>query len=144
MATARVTADQTVVGTTPTTVTDLTFAVAANTSYWFRFVVHYFTDATTTGARFGVTGPASPTALRVGGLLPTGTGAANYGSQTAYDTAIFNATTGPGATNVMGIIEGVFRNGSNAGNFSLRFWAEVVSPGSVTIRLNSHGIMNAF
>ena len=144
MAVARVTADRSVIGTAFADVTDLTFSVLANTNYYFRFVVHYTTNATTTGARFAVNGPAAPTALRVGGILPTGTGAANFGSQTAYDTAIFAATTGPGATPVMGLVEGIFRNGPNAGTFALRFAAEVISPGQVTVLTNSHGILVSF
>jgi hypothetical protein len=138
---ARVTANRSVTGTAFADVTDLTFPVAANTDYSFRFVVHYTTNATTTGARFAINGPASQTALRVGGLLPTGTGAMNTGSQTAYNTAIFAATTGPGATAVMGIIEGVFRNGANAGTLALRLAAEVISPGQVTVLANSHGVL---
>jgi hypothetical protein len=140
----RVTADRTVTGTAFADVTDMTFSVAASTNYFFRFLVHYTTNATTTGARFAVNGPASPTAVRVGGFLPTGGTAANYGSQSAYDTAIFAATTGPGGTSVFGVIEGVLRNGSNAGTLALRAAAEVVSPGAVTVLTNSHGILVAF
>ena len=142
MAVARKTADQTVVGVAFSDVTDLTFSVAANTDYYFRFIVHYRTNATTTGARFAINGPATPTALRVGGHLPTSTTAANFGSQTAYDTAIFAATAGPGATTVMCIIEGVFRNGANAGTLALRMAAELASPGSITAYTDSHGILN--
>lgn len=141
MAFARVTADRNVIGTAFANLTDLSFPVEANTSYYFRFVIHYTTNLTTTGARFAVNGPASPTGLRVGGLLPTGTAAMNAGSQTAYDTAIFAATTGPGSTPVMGIIEGLFRNGPNAGTFGLRFAAEVASPGQVNVLANSHAFL---
>lgn len=141
MAVARKTADQTTTGTAFENVTDLTFAVAATTDYYFRFLVHYRTSATTVGALFAINGPATPTALRVGGLLPTGTAAANFASQTAYDTAIFAATAGPGATTVMGIIEGVFRNGANAGTLALRVAAETAT-GTVTTYANSHGVLN--
>jgi len=140
-AVTRVTADRTVTGTAFADVTDLTFAVSASTNYYFRFVVHYTTNATTTGARFGINGPASQTAVRIGGLLPTGTANSNFGSQNAYNTAIFAATTGPGATAVTGIIEGVFRNGTNSGTLALRFAAEVVSPGSVTVLTDSFGVL---
>jgi hypothetical protein len=141
MAIARVTTNRSVTGTAFADVTDLTFPVAANAEYHFRFVVHYTTNATTTGARFAINGPASPTALRVGGILPTGATAMNAGSQAAYDTAIFAATAGTGSTARMGIIEGVFRNGANAGTLALRFAAEVASPGQVTVLANSHGIL---
>jgi hypothetical protein len=138
---ARLTANRSVTGTAFADVTDLAFPVAANTDYHFRFVVHYTTNATGTGARFAINGPASPTALRVGGLLPNGTGAMNTGSATAYNTALFAATAGPGPTAVMGLIEGVFRNGANAGTLALRFAAELASPGQVTVLANSHGTL---
>ena len=139
MAIALVAATRLVVGTVFADVTDLTFPVSANTNYRFRFLVHYTTNATTTGARFAINGPAAPTALRVGGILPNGSSAVNAGSQTAYDTAIFLGTTGPGATGVLGIIEGVLRNGINAGTLALRFAAEVTSPGQVNVLADSYG-----
>ena len=124
--------------------TNLTFSVAALTNYRFRFVVHYTSAATSTGARFGINWPAANTALRVGGVLPTGqTTAVNSGTQSAYDTAIYASTIGPGATGVMGTIEGVFRNGINAGTPPLRVASEV-GTSAVTILADSHGELTQF
>lgn len=123
--------------------TGLTFTVSALTNYRFKFVVHYTTAATTTGARFAINGPAAQTALRVGGNLPNGTAAMNSGSVNAYDTAIFAATTGPGSTAVMGTIEGVFRNGVNGGTLALRVASEI-GASAVTVLAESHGELTAF
>lgn len=125
--------------------TNVTFvnAVSALTNYRFKFVVHYTTAATTTGARFAINGPAAQTALRVGGNLPNGTAAMNSGSVNAYDTAIFAATTGPGSTAVMGTIEGVFRNGVNGGTLALRVASEI-GASAVTVLAESHGELTAF
>jgi len=138
VAVARKTGSTTTSVTTFVDVADLTFAVAASTDYYFRFIVHHNSGATTTGIRFAINGPAAPTALRVGGFVPISTVAANFGSQTAYDTAIFASTTGT-TVDVMSIIEGVFRNGTTAGTLALRVAAEVAA--TVTVLPNSHGIL---
>src|SRR4029453_14880078 len=104
MATARVTANVTTSATTFADITGLSFALSANTDYYFRFVLPHSSAASTTGIRFAVNGPTSPTALRVGGVIPLSATGANYGSQTAYDTAIFATTTGATAQ-VMSIIK---------------------------------------
>ncbi len=139
MATARVTGNVTSNVTTWADVTGLSFALDANTNYYFRFVLHHSSAATTTGIRFGVSGPASPTALRVGGMVPISTVAANFGSQTAYDTAIFASTTGTTVA-VMTIIEGLIRNAGNTGNLACRVASEV-GAATVTVLANSHGVV---
>jgi hypothetical protein len=135
---ARATGDVTTSATTFSDVTGLTFALAINTDYYFRFIVHHSSAATTTGIRFAVNGPASPTALRVGGVIPISTVAANFGSQTAYDTAIFASTTGTTVA-VMSVIEGIIRNAGNTGTLALRVAAEVAA--TVTVLTNSHGVL---
>ena len=113
-------------------VTGLTFSLAASTNYYFRFVVHHSCSATTIGIRFAVNGPTSPTALRVGGIIPISTVAANFGSQTAYDTAIFASTTGTTVT-VMSIIEGVIQNAGNTGTLACRFAAETSTSNAAVV-----------
>src|SRR5690349_13352253 len=125
--------------TTFANVTGLTFAVSANSNYAFRFVLHHTSSATTIGIRFAVNGPAA-TSLRVGGIVPISTVAANFGSQTAYDTAIFASTTGT-TTAVMSIVEGVVRVSSSGGTLACRFAAEVAASGAVVVLANSHGIL---
>src|SRR4029453_7825489 len=139
MATARVTANVTTSATTFADITGLSFALSANSDYYFRFVLHHSSAASTTGIRFAVNGPTSPTALRVGGVIPLSATGANYGSQTAYDTAIFATTTGA-TVQVMSIIEGVIRvAGTATPNLAARVAAEVAA--TVTVLQNSHGIV---
>ncbi len=139
---AVVTATRSVVGTAFADVTDMALPMAANTNYIFHFCLHFTTNASTTGARFAINGPASPNSFRAGILQPTTTAAANFGSVTAYNTAIRAATTGS-VTAVMAVIDGVFRNGANSGNLQLRFAAEVVSPGQVDVLADSFGYLLA-
>lgn len=124
-------------------VTGLTFALAINTNYYFRFVLFHSSSATTIGIRFGVNGPASPTELRVGGIIPISTVAANFGSATAYDTAIFASTTGTTVT-VMSLVEGIIRNAGNTGTLACRFASEAAAATAVTIQAGSLGFLQQF
>lgn len=112
--------------------TDLAIAVAANTNYRILAGIGFNTNATSVGIRLAFNGPASPTLLKVGGHVPTGTGGANdttIGSSgvTAYDTPIVTTTTGPGATNAYAILTGIFKNGANAGTLTLRHASETAT-----------------
>jgi hypothetical protein len=138
MPAARTTANTSTSVTTFIDVAGLTFSVSAGVDYYFRAVLHHSSAATTTGIRFAVNGPASPTALRVGGIIPISTVAANFGSVTAYDTPIFASTTGTTAA-VMTIIEGLLRN-LNAGTFAIRVASEV-GAAAVTVLANSHAVI---
>jgi hypothetical protein len=141
MTTARVTANVTTNVTTFADITGLSFALSASTDYYFRFVLHHSSAASTTGIRFAVNGPTSPTALRVGGMIPLSNVGANFGSVAAYDTAIFATTTGATVA-VMTIIEGVLRNAGNTSpNLVARVAAEVAA--TVTVLANSHGVVEA-
>lgn len=141
---ARVTASITTSVSTFADVTGLTFSLATNTNYYFRFVLFHSSSATTIGIRFAVNGPASPTELRVGGIIPISTVGANFGSQTAYDTAIFASTTGTTVT-VMSIVEGIIRNGSNAGTLACRWASEVNATANAnTIQSGSLGFLQQF
>lgn len=142
MATGRVTANVTTNVTTFADITGLSFPLLANTDYYFRFVLHHVSAASTTGIRFGVTGPTSPTALRVGGIIPISTAAANFGSVTAYDTAIFASTTGATVA-MMSIIEGVIRNAGNASPNLVARVASEVGAATVTVLAQSHGVVEA-
>lgn len=44
-------------------VTGLSFPVLAGKSYYFKFIIPYTTAVTTTGSRWSISGPASPTSL---------------------------------------------------------------------------------
>lgn len=135
---ARVTANVTSAVTAFADVTGLTFNVTSNLDYYFRFVLHHTQSATTIGIRFAVNGPAQ-TGLRVGGIIPISTVAANYGSQSAYDTAIFASTTGTTVA-VMSIVEGVVRPTAN-GVLACRFASEVAASGAAVVLANSSGLL---
>jgi hypothetical protein len=123
--------------------TDLTVAVAASKNYLFRIVLFYTTNATTTAARFSVNGPASPTLLRLGGMVtvtPATAGSAAIAEAivTAYDTSVSTHATGPGATPAMAIIEGTLVNGVNAGNLRPRFASSVAVASGLIVLAGSY------
>lgn len=108
-------------------VTGLSFSVTAGETYFFCFNIQYTAAATTTGSRFSVNGPASPTSLRYMSTysLTTTTQTTNHGL-TAYDTpSASNATSAAtGANNAK--IEG-FITPSVDGTVIARFASEVSS-----------------
>ncbi len=108
-------------------VTGLSFAVTAGESYWFRAVVRYTAAATTTGSRWSVNGPASPTRLvyRSQYSLTAATETLNA-VQNAYDLpAASNATSATTADN-LAIIEGHITPSAN-GTVVIRFASEVAN-----------------
>lgn len=108
-------------------VTGLSFAVTAGQSYWFRASIQYTAAATTTGSRWSISGPASPTFLsyRSEYALTTTTNTVNEGLS-AYDSpAASNATSAATGANTA-IVEGVIRPSSN-GNVIVRCASEVAS-----------------
>lgn len=108
-------------------VTGLSFSVTAGETYFFRFNIQYTAAATTTGSRWSVNGPASPTALRYRSTysLTTTTQTTNHGL-TAYDTpAASNATSAATGGNTA-IVEG-FITPSADGTVIARFASEVSS-----------------
>jgi hypothetical protein len=107
-------------------VTGLSFAVTAAKTYWFMFYIWFTSNATTTGSRWSVNGPSSPTFLQYSSeytlTATTTTRNANLGP--AYDLpAASNATSGAIAQNIAQV-EGLYRPTSN-GTFVARFASEV-------------------
>ena len=111
----------------------LTFPMEANKSYVFRAKIFYSSGATP-GFKWRHAGPASPTFLAIEHrqIVP---GAAAH-SAIAVDTAYSAADINGSGTSSSGFIEmdGVIRNGVNAGNFSFQ-WAQNVSDVGATIVL---------
>lgn len=108
-------------------VTGLSFLVNIGELYWFRFVVHYTAAATTTGSRWSINGPGSPTTLRYRSQysLTTTTNTINEG-MAAYDLpAASNASSAATDSNIA-IVEG-FIEPSSSGTLVLRFASEVSS-----------------
>lgn len=108
-------------------VTGLSFSVTAGETYFFRATIQYTAAATTTGSRWSVNGPASPTRLNYKSeyALTTTTNTVNEGVS-AYDSpAASNATsaaTGANTAEVYGFI-----TPSANGTVVIRFASEVSS-----------------
>ena len=106
-------------------VTGLSFAVTADLTYWFRFVVRYDSAATTTGSGWAISGPASPTYLHGTSTYTLTATSETNNSFTAYDIpAAANATSL--TTGNVAVVEG-FITPSASGTVILRFRSEVNS-----------------
>jgi hypothetical protein len=146
---ARLSARRTNATTSFADVTDLGWSILANTNYVFHFYLQFWTNATTTGIRFAINGPASPTALRFGGSHPTaspGSDAVNHASGivTAYDTPIRATASGPGFADSFAHLHGIIRNGANAGTLQLRFASEVAVADAAVVEVESYGELIQF
>lgn len=110
-------------------VTGLSFAVNSGQTYFFRFSIWYTAAATTTGSRWSVSGPGSPTRLAYRSQYSlTSTSETVNSGLTAYDlpaaaSASSTATTTGGN---MAIIEGLITP-SASGTVIARFASEVSS-----------------
>jgi hypothetical protein len=108
-------------------VTGLSFAVALNQTFWFRASIAYTAAATTTGSRWSISGPASPTLLSYKSeySLTTTTNTINEGVA-AYDSpAAASASSAAIAANTA-IIEGIIRP-SSSGTVIVRFASEIAA-----------------
>jgi hypothetical protein len=108
-------------------VTALSFSVTSGNTYWFRFVIAYTAAATTTGSRWSVNGPATPTSLyyRADYSLTTTSKTTIEGSA-AYDLpAASNASSAATGANIA-VIEGFVKPSAN-GTLIARFASEVSS-----------------
>jgi hypothetical protein len=129
------TADQNVTNsTTLVDATDLAFSVEANAKYQFRVRLFFKVSGTSAGAKYSITGPASPTVFEAH-VYDFGEGATeterHFGSAAYFTENITigsgGATTGTGYAEIMG----VFHNGANAGTLKIQF-ANVTAAGQTT------------
>jgi hypothetical protein len=113
-------------------ITDLEFPVQSGARYHFRFSIPYTAAATSTGARFSITGPASPTylAYRSDYTLTASTRTTNEGLGTYDLPAAANATSL--STGNIAIIEGFIRPSAD-GVVKARFASEV-SGSAITVK----------
>jgi hypothetical protein len=123
--------------------TDFNVPILASKSYMIRAVLFYRTNATTTGARFALNGPASPTLVIFGGavtITPAAAGSAitAEGTGTTYDGAVTTHGTGPAAVTAIAFLEGAVFNGLTAGNLRLRFASEVAIANGLTVLAGSY------
>jgi hypothetical protein len=114
-------------------VAGLSFILAPNTHYRFRFVGAYTAAAATTGLQLGVNGPASPVFMRLVGQISTSATAGQNGAVGAYDTAIA-ATASGGSTALPFWIEGTISTGATGGTFRLRFRSEIAGSAVTILR----------
>ena len=104
-------------------VTGLSFAVTSGSKYWFRFVIPYTSAATTTGSRWSINGPASPTLLNYTSHYTLTATAETVNSATAYDIPAAASASSLTAGNVA-IIEGIIVP-SATGTVIARFASEI-------------------
>lgn len=122
-------------------VTGLTQNLQSGKKYAFECHLFHQTNATTTGAQFGVNIGAAPTVLDLCAIqqITSSVTAAAYGSSamvTARDTAAVVETTGPGAVNMLAILSG-FIQPSADGTFAIRCASEVAVASGLTIKAGS-------
>lgn len=122
-------------------VTGLTQALLSGKKYAFECHLYHQTNATTTGAQFGVNIGAAPTVFDLSAIqqITASVTAAAYGSSamvTARDTAAVVETTGPGAVNMLAILSG-FIQPSADGTFAVRCASEVAVASGLTVKAGS-------
>lgn len=116
--------------------TGLAFWMEASRTYEFKIKCAYSAAVTTTGSRWTVNGPTSPTliAYRSNYTLTATTETFNYGG--AYQApSASNATSL--ATGNLAVIDGVIRNGSTAGLLQAQFASEVSSSAITALAVGS-------
>lgn len=106
-------------------VTGLSFDVTGGETYWFEFVIRYNAAATTTGSRWSINGPGSPTSLHYRSEYTLTATTQTTNSATAYDipaaASASSLTTGNIAT-IWGLI-----TPSGNGTVVARFASEISS-----------------
>lgn len=134
-----VTADVTNATTSFADVTGLTVALKSGKKYAFESHLFHISNATTTGAQFGVNIGAVPTVLMVG-TIDTVTASVtasvhSAGTVTARDTAATAQTTGSAAV-TLGILSG-FIQPSADGTFAIRCASEVAVASGLIVKAGS-------
>jgi hypothetical protein len=106
-------------------VTGLSFNVTAGQTYWFLFTIAYTAAATTTGSRWSINGPASPTLLNYTSDYTLTATSTTFNSATAYDIPAASNATSLTAGNIARI--GGIITPSGSGTVIARFASEVLS-----------------
>ena len=106
-------------------VTGLSFPVTAGEMYWFEFVIPYTAAATTTGSRWSITGPGSPTLLNYRSEYTLTATSMTVNSATAYDIPAASNASSLTAGNVATIWG--YITPSSSGDVTARFASEVAS-----------------
>jgi hypothetical protein len=107
-------------------VTGLSFSVTGGVTYYFYFLIQYTSAIATTGSRWSINGPASPTMLSyVSEYTLTSTTTTRNAVLQAYDSPAASNASSVVAMN-MATIEGLIKPSSN-GTVIARFASEVLS-----------------
>lgn len=134
----RVQADRTNATTSFADVTDLTVAVKSGKKYVFECHLYHITNATTTGAQFGIGGVAM-TEMQIGAISTVTNSATaatmSTGQATAIDTAVVVQTTGAAAVGPT-IMSGYFQPSAD-GTFAIRFASEVAVASGLIVKKGS-------
>ncbi len=114
-------------------VTGLTVAVKNGKKYMFEAHLVHVTNANTTGAQFGVNGPAGTFLVQTIAAVTPDVAA---GGVTAVDTAAVAETTGPGAVPALAILTGHLEPSAD-GTFAVRCASEVAIAGGLVVKAGS-------
>lgn len=124
-------------------VTGLSFAVVAGQVFWFRFAIWYSSPATTTGSRWAINGPGSPTYLAVKVQTPliataNSTDATSENYVVAYDTPTTANTASPSnsTSGAIATMEGYIQPSAD-GTVIARFASEV-GASTITAKAGSY------
>ena len=127
------TADQTINGTAFQNITDLTFAVAINTDYAFKFYIVFRSATTTTGFRFAINGPAGAvvdhfmTYQTIANNELVGVATWLQKHSVTYDAMTATTATITAEVNLVCMIEGRVKVGATAGTLAARVASELAN-----------------
>lgn len=107
-------------------VTGLSFTVTAGITYRFRALIIYTAAATTTGSRWSINGPASPTLLAYNSTYPNSAIAATVNYNVAYNLPAASNTVSPFTTGNIAQIDGIIKPSAN-GTVVIRFASEIAN-----------------
>lgn len=107
-------------------VTGLSFPVLAGETYRFEFEIFFAAAATTTGSRWAINGPASPTLLAYMSEYSLTSTTNTINSLTAYDTPAAANASSAATTGNTARVRGFIRPSAN-GTVTARFASEILS-----------------
>jgi len=115
-------------------VTGLSFSVTSGHTYYFKAIIMYSSAATSTGSRWSINGPSSPTYLSYRSLYTVGATNHTINFQNTYDAPAAANTTSLTDGNIA-LIEGYITASAN-GTVIVRFASEV-SSSAITAKAGS-------
>jgi hypothetical protein len=137
----RQTGDLNVLGVTFVSSASLVLAVAASTSYYFKFTLQYTVDVAASGSKVQITGPAAPTNLLYWSETTNAAGTVVQAASTAaFSTNVGYATATTGTTYFQ-VIEGILENGASAGSITLQV-ANATAGDTITLKRGSFCVLS--